>query len=290
MFFKENLANTYSYNGKNEKALAIIEEMIASEDGKAHGYFDKGVYFSRLSQPDSAVYFYKKAKEVNSNFSAISDNNIGHVFFVVNQLDSARKYFNAALLSDSTYPHAHFNLGVVAEKEGDLNEAMHQFIQTATYATASLEGFITNMQLYFGKTYTANDKNAYNDFKKKVYIVNMQYSSYVSIFYAYIRVPGLIDSTAIINNLFDLLLNYKQEDVWTWYHHACWKSLLGNKAATMESLEKAMKLGFGDYFMLMNDNDLSFIRRTPEFSAILKKYFPDKGKKYKASPNQQKSN
>lgn len=284
LLFKEQLANTYTYNGKNKKALAIIDEMIASEDGKAHGYFDKGVYFSRLSQPDSAVYFYKKAKVVNSNFSAISDNNIGHVFFVVNQLDSARKYFNAALASDSTYPHAHFNLGVIAEKEGNLSEAMNQFIQTVNYATASQEGFITNLQLYFGKTYSANDKIAYSDFKKKAYTVNMQYSSYVSILYAYIRVPGLIDSTANINSVFDLLFNYKQDDVWTWYHHACWKSLLGDKAATLNSLEKAMKLGFGDYFMLTNDNDLSFIRTTPDFLAMLKKYFPDKWKKDQHSP------
>ena len=67
--------------------------------------------------------------------------------------------------------------------------------------------------------------------------------------------------------------------VWTWYHHACWKSLSKDKTATLESLEKAMKLGFGDYFMLTSDNDLSFIRATPEFSAMMKKYFPDKIKK-----------
>lgn len=107
----------------------------------------------------------------------------------------------------------------------------------------------------------------------------MQYCSYVSIFYAYIRMPDLIDSTDIINNFFELLLNYKQEDVWTWYHHACWKSLQGDKEATMESLEKSMKLGFGDYFMLTNDNDLSYIRTTPEFSIMMNKYFPDKWKK-----------
>ncbi len=279
LIFKEMLANTYSYNEKNKKALAVIDEMIATEDGKANGYFDKGVYYSRLSQPDSAVYFYKKCKEVNSDYSALCDNNIGHVFFVINQLDSARKYFNAALAKDSTHPHSHFNLGVIAEKEGNLSEAMKQFILTADYASASLEGFITNMQLYFGKNYTANDEKAYTAFKKKAYIVNMQYISYVSMMYAYIRVPGLIDSTANIDPLFDLLFNYKQEDAWTWYHHACWKSLLKDKAATMSSLEKAMKLGFGDYFMLTNDEDLSFIRATPEFTAMMKKYFPDKIKK-----------
>lgn len=153
---------------------------------------------------------------------------------------------------------------------------MKQFILTADYATASLEGFVTNMQLYYGKTYTTKDESTFNEFKKKVYIVNMQYISYVSMMYAYIRVPGLIDSVENIDPLFDLLFNYKQEDAWTWYHHACWKSLSKDKTATLESLEKAMKLGFGDYFMLTSDNDLSFIRATPEFSAMMKNTFPTK--------------
>ncbi len=276
--FKEQLVNIYSDNNKNEKALALIEEMIASEDGKLNGYFDKGVYYARLSMPDSAVYFYKKAKENYGQYCAICDNNIGHVFFVNNQNDSARKYFSKILEEDSTYAHAHFNLGVIEAEEGNLREAMNQFILTTNYATASLEGFITNMQLYFGKSYNTNDIKAYNDFKKKVYIVNMQYISYLSMMYTYIRVPGLIDSTANINYIFDLLFNYKQEDVWTWYHHACWQSLKKDKATALTSLKKSLELGFGDYFMLKNDNDLNFIRTTSEFQAMMKKYFPDKGK------------
>jgi len=250
--------------------------MINSEDGKLSGYFDKGVYYSRLSKPDSAVYYYKKAKELTNENCAICDNNIGHVYFVNNQNDSARKYFNNVLALDSTYAHAHFNLGVIEEKEGNLQEAMNQFIYTTNYATASLEGFITNNQLYYGKSYSKKDEKAFNEFKRKVYNVNMQYIAYLSMMYTYIRVPGLIDSTANINYLFDLLFNYKQEDAWTWYHHACWKSLKNNKAATLESLEKSLKLGFGDYFMLMNDMDLEFIRTSPDFNILMKKYFPDK--------------
>ena len=51
-----------------------------------------------------------------------------------------------------------------------------------------------------------------------------------------------------------------------------------DKKAALESLEKAIKLGFGDYFMLMNDEDLEFIRATPEFEIKMKTYFPDKWK------------
>lgn len=132
------------------------------------------------------------------------------------------------------------------------------------------------MQLYFGKSYKQDDKAAYEAFKRKSYTVNMQYASYLSIMYTYIRVPGLIDSVDNINFVFDQLFNFKQEDAWTWYHHACWKALQKDKTAAIESLAKSMKLGFGDYFMLMHDNDLEIIRSMPEFAAMMKKYFPDK--------------
>lgn len=276
---KENLSNIYAYNNKDKKALELINSMIASDDGKMIGNFAKGVYYSRKSIPDSAVYYYRKTKEFYQGFCSICDNNIGHVFFVNNQYDSARKYFSNVIAQDSSHAHSHFNLGVIEEKEGNIGEAMNQFILTTNYATASLEGFITNMQLYYGKNYTTTDEIAFNEFKKKAYIVNMQYISYASMMYAYIRVPGLIDSTANINYVFDLLFNYKQEDVWTWYHHACWKSLKKDKAATLQSLEKSLKLGFGDYFMLTSDDDLKFIRSTDEFKKLMELYFPNKLKK-----------
>lgn len=276
---KEQLATIYSNNNKYDKALKIVDGMIADENERFAGYFSKGILFSKLSKADSAIYYYNKAKENYNGYLAIFDNNIGHVFFVNGQYDSARKYFNDILNNDSTFAHAHFNLGVIEEKEGNLSEAMNQFIHTTNYATASLEGYITNIQLYFGKKYSKKDEKAYNEFKKKVYNVNMQYISYLSMMYAYIRVPGFLDSTANINYIFNLLENYKQEEVWTWYHHACWKALQKDKVNALESLEKSLKLGFGDLFMIKNDTDLDSIRETSKFQELIKKYFPDKNNK-----------
>ncbi len=276
---KLQLSETYWFNDKAGKAMQIMNELIASDSDKVSGYFAKGVYYSRISKPDSAIYYYNETKKYYAGYCAICDNNIGHVYFVNNQDDSARKYFNIVTSTDSTYPHAHFNLGVIDAKAGNLNAAMHHFYLCAVNATSTLEGFVTNMQLYFGKTYSAKDEKAYAAFKKNNYTVNMQYVSYVSMLYTYIRVDGFVDSTQNINEIFDLLFNYKPEDLWTWYHHACWKALQKDKATALESLEKSLKLGFGDYFMLVADNDLSFIRETPEFKVLMQKYFPDKGKK-----------
>ena len=273
------LAEIYWFENKVDRSMQMMNAMIASDSDKVSGYFAKGVYYSRISKPDSAIYYYNETKKYYNGYCAICDNNIGHVYFVNNQNDSARKYFNIVASTDSTHAHAHFNLGVIDAKEGNLKEAMNQFYLCAVYATSTLEGFVTNMQLYFGKTYSAKDEKAYAEFKKKAYTVNMQHVAYLSMMYTYIRVAGFVDSTENINGIFDIMFNYKPEDVWTWYHHACWKALQKDKTAALESLEKSLKLGFGDYFMLMADDDLNFIRETAEFKTLMQKYFPDKGKK-----------
>lgn len=108
----------------------------------------------------------------------------------------------------------------------------------------------------------------------------MQYASYLSMLYTYIRVPGLIDSTRIIDFLFDQLFNYKPNQELTWFHHACYMALKKDKPGAIESLEKSLQMGFGNYFMLTCDNDLAFIRDTPEFKALLGKYFPDEVKEH----------
>ena len=90
----------------------------------------------------------------------------------------------------------------------------------------------------------------------------------------------MTDSAKNLNFLFDQLFNYKQHEEWTWYHHACYEAVKKDKNAALESIEKALKLGFGSYFMLTSDNDLAFIRDTPEFKALLGKYFPDEVKEH----------
>ena len=93
------------------------------------------------------------------------------------------------------------------------------------------------------------------------------------------RVPEMINKTENIDFLFEQLFNYKEHDVYTWFHHACYKALKQDKKDALESIEKALKLGFGNYFMLTNDNDLELIRNASEFKTLLQTYFPAETKK-----------
>ena len=112
---------------------------------------------------------------------------------------------------------------------------------------------------------------------------NMQYASYLSIVYTYIRIPSFIDSTGKIDFLFEQLFNYKQHQSLTWFHYACYQSLKKDKTGAIESLKKSLQLGFGNYFMLTCDNDLALIRDLPEFITLVLKYFPGESQKTRSA-------
>lgn len=278
---KGQLFDIWWKSNQNKKSLALMDEMIASPDQKMFGYFYKGLYYAREAMPDSTVYYYNEARKYYPGTCIICDNNIGHSYFVNNQTDSARIYFLRVLDADSTYPFGHFNLGVIEEMEGHSGAAINRFLNTIENAPGTLEGFVSNLPLYLGKKFRSKDPASDDEFRKKMHTYNMQYLSYLSILYVYIRVPGLIDSTRQVNFIFEQLHNYKQHETVTWYHHACYKAMKKDKAGALESLEKALKLGFGSYYQLVCDTDLDFIRNDAGFEALLKKYFPEEHKKKK---------
>ncbi|OSZ80604.1 hypothetical protein CAP36_04960 [Chitinophagaceae bacterium IBVUCB2] len=269
------LSDVYLNNKKPAKSLAIINSIIdTSALYKGNGYFFKGVYFSRSSMHDSAIYYYNLAKK-EMGACDICDNNIGHNYFVNNKLDSAKKYFRKLLAADSLNVFANFNMGTIEVLEGDIGKAFQSFVKSAVYAPAFMEGYVNNLQLYFGKTYTVTDGKEYKQFKETQYIFNMQYLSYLSILYGYIRDSALLNKGTGVQYFFDQVFVYKQHDVYTWYHHACYKSLIKDKEAALASLDNALRLGYGNYFTLLYDKDLSFIRSTPEFKNLIRKYFPN---------------
>ena len=90
------------------------------------------------------------------------------------------------------------------------------------------------------------------------------------------RDHALVKNNDKIESIFTKLLSFKQYESTTYYHYACYRALQKNKKAALDNIKKSLNLGFGNYFMLMSDDDLSLIQNTPEYVALLKKYFPDK--------------
>lgn len=267
------LSEAYSNDNKPEAARQCIRQILVAAGDTANYYFYTAVYFAKSNQPDSAIYYYRLTQNLYG-VCTVCDNNIGHMYMVNNKTDSARYYFNKVLAADSTVPFSHFNIGTIETLEKNFYKAIDRFISTIDYSTGGREGYVTRLDLYFNKEYTVTDSSLFREFSTKSYIFNMQYLSWLSILYCYLRDEQLLAMKDKQEMVFNWLFKYKEFDVWTWYHHTCWKALLQEKTVALESLEKSLKLGFGNYFQLTSDKDLDYIRDTPEFNALLKKYFP----------------
>lgn len=270
----QKLSDVYAGNNKSGEALAIINRIIDTATiFKGNGYFFKGVFYSKRSMQDSAIYYYNLTKKEFGECD-VCDNNIGHNYFVKNQLDSAKKYFIQLLEKDSLNVFANFNMATIDILEGNVQKGTSRLVISAVYAPAFLEGYVNNLQLYFGKKYTATDDVESKKFSETQYIFNMQYLSYLSILYTYLRNDKLLHNSKSVQYFFDQLFIYKQHDVYSWYHYACYKSLVKDMEGALSSLENSLRLGYGNYYTLLYDADLSFIQSTTEFKNLLRKYFP----------------
>ncbi len=277
LFLYNQLFDVYFKGGKFNKALACARFITDSLD-KLNGFFNLGIFYSQTGNLDSAVYYYHRTQEL-ANGVDVTNNNLGHIYFVNNRIDSARHYFNLALAADSLNAFPYFNLATIDAVNGDYRKAITGFAKCVDYSPSFTEAFVTHLELYFGKKYTISDKSLYQDFRSRSFQFDLQYLGYTSILYSCIRDSALFNNKAAFDYVFPRMFHYKEYDVFTWYHHACYKALKKDKTAALQSLEKALQLGFGNYFMLTSDNDLSLLRDTPEFKALLKKYFPPEARK-----------
>ena len=68
------------------------------------------------------------------------------------------------------------------------------------------------------------------------------------------------------------LSRLKPEDPLVSYNLACSYSLLGQISSALESLEKALSLGYTDFKFLMADPDMEKVRKDPRFDQLVQKY------------------
>jgi uncharacterized caspase-like protein/Tfp pilus assembly protein PilF len=267
------LFDAYVKNNNVKEALAYARHIKTSVDVLT-GNFCIGLLYAQTAKVDSAVYYYKKCGQILPNCT-VCYNNIGVVYFVNNKIDSATKYFKLARLSDTADAFPHFNLATIDARNADYSAAINGFSRSLELSPSFKEGFVNHLDLYFNKQYTNTSTKAFHDFSFTTFNFDMQYLNYTSILYCILRDTANTYKEGVLDKIFVLMHNYKNHDVFTWYHNACYKALKNDKNAALESIQKALELGFGSYYMLTNDRDLALIQNTSEFKTLLHKYFPD---------------
>ncbi|RYY62453.1 MAG: tetratricopeptide repeat protein, partial [Chitinophagaceae bacterium] len=274
-FLKSLLFECDYYSGRKKEARKTAWELARTDSTDKH--FTLGIYYSLEAMTDSAVYFYKKAAEGTPG-CGICYNNIGHAFFMGGRNDSARRYFQISIASDSSYASAFpmFNLASIDAQEGKYEAAINGFFASYEKVPSHKEAFFSHFDLYFNKRWVVTDSSLFKTFQKKPLQLELQYMDLVSVFYCVLRDSARSYNPGALDTLYKHMLDYKLHEPWSWYHHACWKAQQKDNSTALASLQKALALGFGQYEMLQCDGDLAPLRETPGYKALLKKYFPDR--------------
>lgn len=117
-----DLGMSYAGKKENEKAVEALRESIRLKP-VFESYYNLGLLLNRMKRPVEAIEAYIEAVRLNPR-SYQTYNNLGVLFKERGDLDSAVRYYRAALEIQPAYDGARYNLAVVDLAQGRREEAL----------------------------------------------------------------------------------------------------------------------------------------------------------------------
>jgi tetratricopeptide (TPR) repeat protein len=118
--------------GDFNKAAALFTAAISQGDNVAASHSKRGVCRLHWGDRAEAERDFRQAIAFDDRcLSAII--NLGNLMVEDGKLDEAQVYYDRALRIDETYAFAHYNLGVLHRKRGDIAASVHELRLAAKY-------------------------------------------------------------------------------------------------------------------------------------------------------------
>jgi tetratricopeptide (TPR) repeat protein len=267
--------NEHKFSNYTPTGIALLDSVIQFDSNVAYVYNLKAYLAYRYSKNyDSAIFFAKKALTISPNLFncykiiAASTRNTDSSIFYLQELNNiigkipreevVKSYKKrwAARLSDNavhgfaqgfySYPYQQICIIYTLQNETDLAKKYHDL--GIAYADTLI-----------GK------KNAAFNFLSGAGDACYELKEYGKAIAFYLEAKAYNTENRI-------------ENMYNDYSICCCYALCGQKSNAIEYLSLSLQLGFTGYDRIEQDADLSVIRSTPEFKALMKKYFPDQYK------------
>jgi tetratricopeptide (TPR) repeat protein len=128
------IADCYDLLDEKMKAIEYYSKSIQWDTLNKIGYYNRAITFEEMARTESALLDYERAIKVDSLNTTKPDNkyiyqNLGILHGKLNRLDEAVKAFRSAIVIDSDYADAHFNLGFTLQQKGLHESAIKSFEQ-----------------------------------------------------------------------------------------------------------------------------------------------------------------
>jgi tetratricopeptide (TPR) repeat protein len=168
------LANSYFKYQKFDSALVLYKRAIRDFDSQnsvftdVKAYINLGVTYSRIGHSDSALYHFRRAMEIDQDYSEIYYV-MAKEYRDLGETKKALEYINRAISRNTDNSDYHFEAGNIEYQLGNYNSALKHFDKVLAqshwnYRATYLQG---QCLLRLGKKELASHRLAYADSLKK---------------------------------------------------------------------------------------------------------------------------
>ncbi|MFC1591205.1 tetratricopeptide repeat protein [Thermodesulfobacteriota bacterium] len=123
LHLQTNIGKTYIKMGAHDRAVSVLQEVLARDGGNAPARYSLGVARALQGRLDEAIAAYEAAISLAPD-EAEYHNNLGNAWLNKDVPDRAAGHFTRALQLDPGYARAYFNLGNARIRQGRPREAV----------------------------------------------------------------------------------------------------------------------------------------------------------------------
>lgn len=231
-------------------------------------YINLGWLYRQQRKYDSAKYVFVKGVETNPLNTDMA-NNLIMLYTYLNEFDSAKIYYQKNIALYPNNPAMLNNFGNFYFNVKNYDSAI------ATYKRAiDIDSAYTIAYNNIGAVY--NEINWYDSavyFYKKAVALDPEYvNAYFNMGMSYLNGESNDSAIKYLNKAIEL--NPRQD--YYYYFVACAYSLKKQMPESLKNLTMALEKGYKDFYEVLHDEDLNFIRTTKEYEQLVKKYVPQK--------------
>jgi adenylate cyclase len=253
------------------KAIELDEKYALAYAGMADAYSDLYRYANATQEHvDKATEASKKAVELDPD-SAEAHASKGLALFVREDYEEADQEFRKAIELNPKFFEAHYYSGLASASRGNFEQAITHYNTALTVNPADYQASAFMAQAYASLGRKHEEMKARHETLRNVqrYLEMNPHDTRAM----YICAQNLccVGGTEKGLELAERALGQDQDEPVVLYNVGCFYAQAGDRARSLELLEKAVEKGWGDKAWLETDSDLDSLRDEPRFKALIKR-------------------
>lgn len=245
-------------------AQAMMKVIESSKTKVARAYEAVAIELFLLDLHTRAIAYYEEAIAINSELEPINAV-LGNSYLETENWQKAILHLSTAIATDSTQCKSFNDRARAYTKIGNHSLALADYNYSLVLDSLDIDALLYRGRLY--QNSLNKPELAIKDFEAIMALDTLNNSGLVEYKAFALQMEGRDDEAIkLIENI-----TYVRDNG-TYYNTACLFSLMNRPKEAIESMNKALELGYVDFIHADSDDDLDNIRELPEYLALMTKY------------------